>query len=220
MPANPLPTVFDVLLQTTRPRPVKMEARLSPAEDLLQAHGLAERILLAYERMIKDWKVMRDLDPEMVNRTAQIAKACLSGCHERNEELWLFPLFREEGYLESLVAALEEQHAAGREVTDQILDLSAPGRIKNETQANMLMTLCRSYVFMYRPHISREDSELFPKLSRIASPEAMADIARNMGTVTRDALGEEGYAPSFRALAEIEQVLEIDDVRGYTIGYG
>jgi hemerythrin-like domain-containing protein len=219
MPARHLPVAFDVLLQTTRPGPVNA-ARASPAEGLLLAHGLAERVMLAYERMIKDWKLLREADLSLVGRTAQIAKACLADCHERNEERWLFPLFREEGYLEEMVAALAEQHEAGREVTEKIIDLTAPGRIRTETQMNMLMTLCRSYIFMYRPHLSRENSDLFPRLSRIASREELDDIARNMSATTRDVLGEEAFAGQLRAMAEIEQSLEIHDVRSYTIGYG
>lgn len=219
MPARHLPVAFDVLLQTARPVPAKA-ASAPPAEGLLMAHGLAGRVMLAYERIIKDWKLLRDADLAMVNRTAQIAKDCLAGCHELNEERWLFPLFREEGYLEELVSALEEQHEAGREVTEKIIDLSTPGRIKTETQMNVLMTLCRSYVFMYGPHLSRENSDLFPRLSQILSQEELDDIARKMSATTRDVLGEDGFAGQLRAMAEIEQSLEIHDVRSYTIGYG
>jgi hemerythrin-like domain-containing protein len=213
-----LPTAFDVLLQTSRPAPRKKATRAQPAESLLLAHGLAERVMLVYDRVVKGWKLERDADVDLVRNTAQIARDSIAGCHERDEERWLFPLFREEGYVESLVDALEEQHAAGRQVTDKILELASPGRIRNETQMNMLMTLCRSYVFMYRPHLSRENSELFPKLSHIAPPETVADIARRMEESTQDALGGDGFAGPLRELAEIEQSLDINDLRGYTVG--
>jgi hypothetical protein len=85
---------------------------------------------------------------------------------------------------------------------------------------NMLMTLCRSYVFMYRPHISREHSDLFPRLLDIATGGDMENIIGKMAASTREALGEQGFAGPLRDLAEIEHILDIHDIRGYTIGYG
>ncbi|HEY3272240.1 MAG TPA: hemerythrin domain-containing protein [Methanocella sp.] len=219
MPIRYLPQAIDVLLQTALPRPGS-PGEGSTAGSLLLEHGLAERIMLVYERFIKDQKSGEGADLPLINRTARIAKSCLTDCHERNEERWLFPLFREEGYLTDMADALEQQHAAGREVTDKIIDLSTPGRIKDETHVNILMTLCRSYVFMYRPHISRENSELFPRLSHIATPGVIDDLGGKMAESTRESLGEQGFAGPLRELAEIEQSLDIHDVRSYTIGYG
>jgi hemerythrin-like domain-containing protein len=219
MPSCYLPIAFDVLLQTAMPRPGSA-AKDSPAGSLLLEHGLAERIMLVYERFIKDLKSGEGADLPLINRTAQIAKSCLSDCHERNEERCLFPLFREEGYLTAMVDALEQQHNAGREVTDKIIDLSTPGRIKDATHMNILVTLCRSYIFMYRPHISRENSELFPRLFHIATRSAIDDIAGKMAESTREALGKHGFAGQLREMAEIEHSLDIHDVRSYTIGYG
>jgi hemerythrin-like domain-containing protein len=214
-----LPSAFDVLLQTAMPRPGKIEEG-SPAGSLFLEHGLAERIMLVYERFIKDLKSGEGAELPLINRTAQIAKSCLSGCHEQSEERYLFPLFREEGYLTDIVDALEQQHDAGRELTDKIIDLSTPGRIKDETHMNILVTLCRSYIFMYRPHISRENSELYPRLFHITTRGVIDDIAGKMAMATREALGEQGFAAPLQELAEIEHSLDIHDVRGYTIGYG
>jgi|AGTN01.2.fsa_nt_gi Hemerythrin HHE cation binding domain. len=185
----------------------------------MMEHGLAERVMLIYERVVKEWKSGEETDLSLINRTAKIAKSSLSGCHERNEERCLFPVFKEEGYLSEMVEALERQHEAGREVTDKIIDLSSPGRIKDETHMNILMTLCRSYIFMYRPHMSRENSELFPRLPEIATQEAIGDIARKMSAATKGVIGEQGFEGSLRDLAEIEHSLGIHDVRGFTIGY-
>src|SRR5512147_625968 len=109
MPSCHLPPVFDVLLQTAMPRPGRA-AEGPLAGGLMLEHGLAERIMLVYERFIKDRKSGEEADLSLINRTARIAKSCLSECHERNEERYLFPLFREEGYLADVVDALEGQH--------------------------------------------------------------------------------------------------------------
>jgi hypothetical protein len=73
---------------------------------------------------------------------------------------------------------------------------------------------------MYRPHISRENSELFPRLSAIASRGEIEEIGRAMAAAALDALGEQGFAGPLADLAEIERTPEIHDVRHYTIGYG
>lgn len=219
-PFRHLPASFDLLLPGTVPMTRNSAAQRSLTDGLVLEHGLAERIMLVYERLIKEWKSGEEVDLSLIGRTAQIAQSCLSSCHERNEERCLFPLFREEGYLTELVDALEGQHEAGRELTEKIIDLSTPGRIKDETHMNILMTLCRSHIFMYRPHISRENSELFPRLSAIASRGEMEEIGRAMAAATRDALGEQGFAGPLADLAEIERTLDIHNVRSYTIGYG
>lgn len=219
-PFRHFPASFDVLLQGTVPVTKNSAAQRSLPDGLMLEHGLAERIMLVYERLIKEWKSGEEVDLSLIGRTAQIAQSCLSGCHERNEERCLFPLFREEGYLAELVDALEGQHEAGRELTEKIIDLSTPGRIKDETHLNILMTLCRSHIFMYRPHISRENSELFPRLSAIASRSEIEKIGQKVAAATRDALGEPGFAGPLADLAEIERTLDIHDVRNYTIGYG
>lgn len=220
MSARFLPAVFGVLLQSVQPGVKKAAPVESPTGSLMAEHGLAERIMLIYERSIKDWKSGEEIDLSLINRTARIARSCIAGYHEQKEELYLYPLFREEGYLADMVDALERQHEAGLEATDKIIDLSSPGRIKDETHMNILMTLCRSYLFMYRPHIARENTELFPKLYDIASAGSIGSIAEKMASAATETSGKNGFGNILRDLAEIEQSLGIHDISEYTIGYG
>jgi hemerythrin-like domain-containing protein len=186
----------------------------------MRGHGLAERVMLIYERSVKDWSNGEKIDLALINRAARIAQSYVSGCHELCEERYLFPVFREEGYLSGIVDTLSSQHKAGEEVTDKILDLSSPGRIKDETHMNILITLCRSYIFMYRPHMSRETTELFPRLYDIASDGTIEDLSSKMHAAEQKLAGEKGFSGMLLDLAEIEQSLEISDLASYTIGYG
>lgn len=211
--------LFNILLQASASaqglQPVE-----SPTGDLMRGHGIAERIMLVYERTIKDRKAGEKVDLQTVNRAARIAQSFVSGCHEACEERYLFPVFREEVYLAGTVETLLRQHEIARGVTDRIVDLSMPGRIKDETHMNILATLCRSYIFMYRPHMSREDTELFPRLYRIADEVKIRKIGENIRSAEQRSLGEKGFSGLLHDLAEVEQSLGIGDVAGYTIGYG
>jgi hemerythrin-like domain-containing protein len=200
---------IDILLQAPPPVPVLRPAE-SPTGDLM----------LVYERAIKDWKAGEKIDLQPVNHAARIAMSFVSGCHEQCEERYLFPVFRAEGYFTDLVDTLLRQHKIGGEVTGRIIDLSTPGRIRDETHMNVLMTLCRSYIFMYRPHMSREDTEMFPRLYEIASARQIRETGEMMRSAERQSLGEQGIDGLLRELYEAEQSMGIDDVAGYTIGYG
>lgn len=210
---------FNILLRAFSPvqgmRPVE-----SPTGDLMIGHGIAERVMLVYERMIKDWKAGEKVDLPLVNRAARIVKSFVSGCHEQCEECYLFPVFLEEGYLAGTTDTLIRQHEIGRNVTDRIVDLSMPGGIKDETHMNVLVTLCRSYIFMYRPHMSRENTELFPRLYEIAREGKILEIGEKVRSREQRLLGEKGFEGLLHDLAEIEQSLGIGDLASYTIGYG
>jgi hemerythrin-like domain-containing protein len=212
-------STFDVLLQAPPALPVQRPVE-SPTGDLMRGHGIAERIMLVYERTIKDWKAGEKVDLQLVNRAARIVKSFVSGCHEQCEERYLFPVLMEEGYLAGTVETLLRQHEIGREVTDRIIDLSMPGRIHDETHMNVLVTLCRSYIFMYRPHMSRENTELFPRLYEVAREEKIMEIEEKVRSTEQRSLGEKGFGGLLHDLAEIEQSLGIGDVASYTIGYG
>ncbi len=186
----------------------------------MRGHGIAERIILVYERVIKDWKAGEKIDLEPIGQAAGIARSFVSGCHEQCEERYLFPIFKEEGYLAGTVDTLLRQHEIGREVTDRIIDLATPGRIRDRTHMNILMTLCRSYIFMYRPHMSREDTELFPRLYEIATAGQVRETGGMVLNTERQSLGKNGFDGLLRDLSEVEQSVGIGDIAGYTIGYG
>lgn len=75
------------------------------------------------------------------------------------------------GKLTDLVQTLLAQHKAGRTVTVQILNLSNLGAFNNPANRPKAAALCQSFIRMYRPHKSREDTVLFPALRTILPPK-------------------------------------------------
>jgi hemerythrin-like domain-containing protein len=66
------------------------------------------------------------------------------------------------------VSVLRQQHQAGRNITDQIMQITkSTARTDNENQK--LIQLLTSFNTMYRPHKAREDTVLFPAFRKIIS---------------------------------------------------
>jgi hemerythrin-like domain-containing protein len=140
----------------------KEDADVGPAEDLMREHGGLNRILLIYEEGLRNLVAKKDFNPEGLKKSATIIRTFIEDYHEKLEEEFIFPRLRKAGKLVDLVNTLETQHKAGRKLTATIEALSTQAGIKNETDRAKLQTAMASFIRMYRPHESREDTILFP----------------------------------------------------------
>ena len=96
------------------------EKEVSPPEDLMQEHGLLNRVLLIYDTC-KIHLVNKESFPmEAITNAAGIVRTFVEDYHEKQEENYLFPRFEKANQLTDLVQTLRQQHKAGRVVTDQI----------------------------------------------------------------------------------------------------
>src|SRR5262249_45745909 len=142
------------------PPPKEEEEEVAPAEDLMREHGILKRILLVYDEVGARIAGKKAFPAAAVTDSAQIIRSFIEGYHEKLEEEHLFPRFRKKGRLVELVDTLEEQHRAGRKVTDRILALTAGG-LKTEDAKTELATALHQFGRMYAPHEAREDTVLF-----------------------------------------------------------
>jgi hypothetical protein len=95
------------------------EKKISPGEDLMREHGALKRILLVYEEAVHWIETNKDLPPEALISSAGIIRSFIEDYHEKLEENFLFPRFRKAGRLVDLVDVLQEQHKAGRRLTEE-----------------------------------------------------------------------------------------------------
>src|SRR5438477_385628 len=97
---------------------------VSPPEDLMQEHGVLNRILLIYD-YCKIKMLGKELFPiEAISDSATIVRTFVEDYHEKQEENYLFPRFQKANQLTDLVDVLLRQHQAGRNITDQIAQLT------------------------------------------------------------------------------------------------
>src|SRR5437773_2445003 len=101
------------------------EKGVTAPEDLMKEHGVLNRCLLIYEEALRRLG-LEQANPDMFRHTAELIKLFVEQYHEKNEEKYIFPVFKKAGKLTGLVHTLETQHKAGRVLTNQIIHMSDP----------------------------------------------------------------------------------------------
>lgn len=185
-------------------------------EDLMKEHGVLNRCLLVYEEGIRRLGAKEDIPPNVFQQTANLVKRFVEEYHEKNEENYIFPVFQKAGKLTDLVDTLLAQHRAGRQVTAQILRLSAPDSFRQSENQHAVVAACRSFIRMYRPHESREDTVLFPALRTILKPKQVTDLGDRMEEDEHKVLGDEGFEKAVAEVTSIEKSLGIYDLKQFT----
>lgn len=84
-------SIAGVYLQVGKHEPLKKkgekleEKESSPIEDLMKEHGVVERILILYERLIDHAVRHQEVDIAAINRAAKIVDEYISNHHEKDE---------------------------------------------------------------------------------------------------------------------------------------
>src|SRR5258705_2824044 len=138
---------------------------VSPPEDLMQEHGLLNRVLLIYDTCKLHLINKQSFPKETLSNAAGIIRTFVEDYHEKQEENYLFPRFQKANQLTDLVQTLQQQHDAGRSITDQLIQLSKSKSL-TDTENQKLLELLTAFNTMYRPHEAREDTVLFPAFSK------------------------------------------------------
>src|SRR5205823_12802253 len=137
-----------VLLDQKNQGAEEVDEEVTPTEDLMREHGLLKRILLIYDQVRSRIATQKDFPPGAVTNSAKIISSFIERYHEKLEEDYLFPRFRKHKLLVELVDVLQQQHEAGRRVTEQILTLSQSG-LKASDDKQKLANALRKFVRMY-----------------------------------------------------------------------
>lgn len=191
------------------------EEEVTPTEDLMREHGLLKRVLLVYDEVRRRIGANTEFPPDAVSGGARIIRSFIEEYHEQLEEKHLFPRFRSHHTLVDLVDVLEEQHKAGRRVTERILALTAGG-LKAGSDKNELAALLESFVRMYAPHEAREDTVLFPALRRLVSAHEYDALGETFEDEEHKKFGQEGFEGMVERVAGLEKTLGIYDLKQFT----
>jgi hemerythrin-like domain-containing protein len=185
-------------------------------EDLMKEHGVLNRCLLIYDEGMRRLQARQEIQPEVFQQTADLVRRFVEQYHEKNEETYIFPIFKKAGKLTDLVDVLLAQHKAGRAVTARILDLSKPDAFRKPENQQAIVDACHSFIRMYRPHEAREDTVLFPALRTILKPKEVLDLGDRMEEDEHKVLGDEGFEKAVDQVAGIEKKLGIYDLKQFT----
>jgi len=199
---------------TTPGAPTDRDAEVTPAEDLMREHGVLRRVLFIFDEAAHRLETGVDLPLDQLAAGAGIIRHVIEDYHEQLEENHLFPRFEQAGKLVDLVTVLKTQHKAGRDVTSQVLTLSAAKL--GDSDRTKLAALLRSFNRMYRAHAAREDTVLFPALHQIVGGKAYDELGDQFEDIEKQTLGEGGFEKSVADVARIERAFGLDDLAKFT----
>ena len=189
---------------------------VGPAEDLMREHGALNRILLIYEEGLKRLNTKKDFDVSVLNRSAKIIKDFIENYHEKLEEEFIFPRMRKTGKLSDLVDTLDTQHKAGRKLTALIEQLTLQKTLKSDSDKNKLKKSMESFITMYRPHESREDTVLFPEFHEMLSEKEYDKLGEQFEDREHKLFGKDGFKDIVRQIEEIEKAFDLYDLTQFT----
>jgi len=189
--------------------------KVSPPEDLMQEHGVLNRILLVYDNC-KIKLVNKESFPiEAIANAANIIRTFVEDYHEKQEENYLFPRFKKANQLTDLVDILLKQHQAGRRITDQITQLTK-STSRSDTENQQLIQSLTSFNNMYRPHEAREDTVLFPAFRKIVSSNEYDSLGEEFEDNEHKLFGKDGFESMVNKVTEIEKSLGIYELSQFT----
>jgi hemerythrin-like domain-containing protein len=188
---------------------------VSPPEDLMQEHGLLNRVLLIYDTCRIHLIKKESFPMEAISNSAGIIRTFVEDYHEKQEENYLFPRFEKANQLTDLVQILRQQHQAGRTVTDHVAQLTKQAtRTDSETQK--LINLLTAFNTMYRPHEAREDTILFPAFRKIVSRHEYDSLGEEFEDNEHKLFGKGGFETMVSKVADIEKSLGIYELAQFT----
>lgn len=189
--------------------------KVSPPEDLMQEHGLLNRVLLIYDTCRLHLVNHQAFPKEALADAAGIIRTFVEDYHEKQEENYLFPRFKKANQLTALVDTLLAQHNAGRVITDKVLQLTRQSSF-TDTENQQLVKLLTDFNTMYRPHESREDTVLFPAFRKIVSRHEYDSLGEEFEKNEQKLFGKGGFETMVDKVAAIEKSLGIYDLAQFT----
>lgn len=192
-----------------------VHAEESPVEDLASEHGIVERILSIYEEIKNLLLQKQKVESKLLFQSVDIVRKFVEDYHEKTEENFIFPLFENKDLHVALIRELRKQHTAGRVLTDKLLQL---GQLDywNKKQKRSIIKMLDQFITMYRFHISREDTNLFPEFRKLVSKEEYERLGKLFDTAEDNLFGKDGYQVFLRQIEQIERKLGIFNITKFT----
>lgn len=191
------------------------DKKVSPPEDLMQEHGLLNRVLLIYDHCRHQLETKRKFPIVALASAADVIRKFVEDYHEKQEENYLFTRFRKANKLTDLVDTLLKQHNAGRALTDQVMQLTKSHN-RTDTENQKLLQTITSFNRMYRPHEAREDTVLFPEFRKIVSQHEYDALGEEFENNEHKLFGQDGFERMVDKVAMIEKSLGIYELEQFT----
>ena len=204
-----------VFAQQAAPSKTKAtEGGVTATEHLMRDSGVLLRILAIYDAGGRRLGSGEDIEPTIFTHAAETMRDFVHGYHEKQEEEQIFPRFRKAGRMVELVDVMLTQHAAGRKLTDRILELAPKSGTKAERQA--MIDAMQASVVLYRPHVARELTDVWPTLRTLVTPNEFDELSATLEKDETEKLGKDGFDKMVKTVEALEKRLGINDLSLFT----
>jgi len=180
------------------------EGEVTPAEDLMREHGVLRRVIFVFEECSRRLQAKEELPKDVLGNAAGIVRTFVQDYHEQLEEQYLFPRFEAAKQQVELVATLRVQHKAGRALIDRIR--SGEGAVD----------AIEKFRRMYEPHAAREDTVLFPLLTKVLGEKTYKELGEQFEDEEHKRFGARGFEGVVDEVAGLEANLGIADLAKFT----
>jgi hemerythrin-like domain-containing protein len=205
------PAIADTRRQATPKKKTAESIPVTATEDLMREHGVLRRILLIYEAGARRIGQGEDIDPAVFSQAAETMRDFIHDYHEKSEEEHVFPRFKKAGRMVELVDVLLVQHTAGRKLTDRILQAAQASRGDKE-QRTALTDAMQATITLYRPHAAREDTDIFPTLRSLMTPNEFEELGETLEKAEVAKFGVDGFEKMAKRVEQIEKRIGTDDL--------
>jgi len=188
------------------------EDDVAPTEDLMREHGLIDRVMLVYDECARRIESNLDVPPEVLPASTRIVHAFVHDYHEKTEEDHVFPKCEASLVHTDLVRVLRDQHAVGRKITAFIEANAGSAASTKKDDRKKLVAALRSFGHMYRPHVAREDTVLFPAFRDLYRPAEFDALGAQFEAREKELFGDKGFERKVTEVGEIEASLGIADL--------
>lgn len=196
--------------QTTPTKTKAMEGGITATERLMRDSGVLLRILSIYDAGGRRLGGGEDIEGTIFTQAAETMRDFVHDYHEKQEQEHIFPLFKKAGRMVELVDVMQAQHAAGRKLTDRILELAPKSTTKNERQA--MIEAMQASIVLYRPHVARELTDVWPTLRTLVTPNEFDELGTLLTQEETEKLGAEGFDKTAKKVEALEKRIGINDL--------
>jgi hypothetical protein len=183
---------------------------LTPAEILSRNNGFLQRVMLVYETAIRRANDGGDIDPKIISISAETTRDFFHKYNEKAKQDLIYPVFKKAGRMVELVNAVIAQQAEGAKLTDRIIE-NAP-KIHTKDQREALADDIARFIAIYRPLIAREETDIFPTLHALTTPDDYKSLANELLKRQMAAFNQDGFETATKNIADIETKMGTHDL--------
>lgn len=179
---------------------------VSAVEDLMKEHGILNRLLLIYEKIIDMIDKNEYVNKKYILLSSLLVRHFVENYHEKTEELYVFPKVRHIN--KNLIDQLIKQHRQSNLITNNIIKL-ASNNSDNIEELEKLREYLKTFVYMYRYHETREDTEVFVWFKNSLTKIEYEKMSELFEKEEDEILGKNGFEKILNIIKFIEQKLNI-----------